>query len=291
MTAITHATEQNKRRGIILAVMAVTSFSTSPVLVRWAAPLSAYEVTAWRVLIAALSVLTLALVQKQRLRLNTGDLPKFTVFGLITAVHFGAYIASLNYTTIAHSLTIVYTAPVFVAIFSAIFLKESISPRKWVGVAIVVVGIAVLAGFEPEMTPRKWLGDGLALISAIAFGFYSVAGRSQRTHYSLLTYAFFVYIIAAVWMAPVAIATFTPGGYGLRQIVSVVLLGVLPLGLGHTLYNAALRHMHATYANLIASQEVTGGILLGIIFLNEIPGMSAIAGVVITLLGIVMVLL
>ncbi len=69
------------------------------------------------------------------------------------------------------------------------------------------------------------------------------------------------------------------------------MLGVLPLGLGHTLYNAAVRHMHATYANLIASQEVTGGILLGIIFLNEVPGPSAIAGVLITLLGIVVVLL
>lgn len=291
MTAIPQSADQNKQRGVLLAVLAVTAFSTSPVLVRWAAPLSAYEVTAWRVFIAALSVLMLALAQKTRPQLRREDIPKFALFGLITAIHFGSYIASLNFTTIAHSLTIVYTAPVFVAVLSALFLKESISGRKWVGVAIVVAGIAVLAGFEPQMTRQMWLGDGLALVSAITFGFYSVAGRSQRSHYPLLTYAFFVYLIAALWMVPIATANFTPSGYGWRQIASVVMLGVLPLGLGHTLYNAAVRHMHATYANLIASQEVTGGILLGIIFLNEIPGPSAIVGVLITLVGIIAVLL
>jgi drug/metabolite transporter (DMT)-like permease len=49
--------------------------------------------------------------------------------------------------------------------------------------------------------------------------------------------------------------------------------------------------MNATYVNLIASQEVTGGIILGIIFLSEIPGPGALAGVVITLVGIAIVLL
>jgi drug/metabolite transporter (DMT)-like permease len=233
----------------------------------------------------------LTITQKRWPRINSNDLPKLLIFGLITAIHFLGYIAALSFTTIAHALTIVYTAPIFVALFSSLILKEPISRRKWGGIAVVVAGIAVLAGFEPALTPQMLLGDGLALVSAIAFGLYSVAGRSQREVYPLLTYAFFVYLLAALWLAPAAIATSTPDGYGLRQIVSLLLLGILPLGLGHTLYNAALRHMNATYVNLIASQEVTGGIILGIIFLSEIPGPGALAGVVITLVGIAIVLL
>jgi drug/metabolite transporter (DMT)-like permease len=178
-----------------------------------------------------------------------------------------------------------------VAIFSALFLKESISARKWVGIFIVIVGVGVLAGFEPALNSKILLGDGLALVSAITFGLYSVAGRSQRELYPLLTYAFFVYLLAAIWMMPAAVLTFTPTGYHLKQILSILALGILPLGLGHTMYNAALRHMNATYANLIASQEVTGGIILGIIFLQEIPSLNALAGVIITLVGIVVVLI
>ncbi|MFQ5575590.1 MAG: DMT family transporter [Anaerolineae bacterium] len=291
MAVFSPSNAQFKNKGILLAAGAALFLSTSPIFVRWAAPLSPYEITAWRVFVAALSVGTLATTHKKWPKITCADLPKFLLFGLITAIHFLGYIASLSFTTIAHSLTIVYTAPVFVALFSKLFLREPISGRKWGGVAIVVAGIALLAGFEPSITPKMLVGDGLALVSAITYGLYSVAGRSQREGYPLLTYAFFVYLLAAVWMAPVAMATTNPGGYGLRQVLSLLALGVVPLGLGHTMYNAALRHMNATYTNLIASQEVTGGILLGIIFLSEVPGPTAIAGVAVTLVGIVIVLL
>ena len=291
MTEISSGNHDANKSGILLVVIAVSFFSTSAVLVRWAEPLGAYEVTLWRMLIATLTVGIIGLSKSQIPRIHRSDLPKFILFGFITAIHFGSYIASLQFTSIAHSLTLVYTAPVFVALLSAFFLKESISARKWGGIAIVVVGVAVLAGFEPKMTPRMWIGDASAIVSAIAFGFYSVAGRSQRAGYRLLTYTFFVYLSAAFWIAPIAIANFSASEYGFRQIISILLLGILPLGLGHTLYNAALRRMNATYANLIASQEVTGGILLGVLFLHEIPGPSAVLGVVITLVGIVLVLI
>jgi drug/metabolite transporter (DMT)-like permease len=66
---------------------------------------------------------------------------------------------------------------------------------------------------------------------------------------------------------------------------------LLPLALGHTLYNAALRLTNATLVNLVATQEVTGGIILGILLLNEWPSLQSIIGVLITLLGIVLVVL
>jgi drug/metabolite transporter (DMT)-like permease len=74
-------------------------------------------------------------------------------------------------------------------------------------------------------------------------------------------------------------------------ILSIVLLGVFPLGLGHTLYNAAIRKVHAAYANLIATQEVTGGIILGALILQETPGLTTIVGALVALAGIMVVLL
>ena len=111
------------------AALAVLFFSTSPVLVRLADPLSPYEKTAGRLLVAALAVLLLLRMRRQRFRLRRSDWPLFLGFGLITSLHFVLYIASLNYTTIAHSLAIVYTAPIFVTIFSAWFLREPVPGR------------------------------------------------------------------------------------------------------------------------------------------------------------------
>jgi drug/metabolite transporter (DMT)-like permease len=280
-----------ERRGLLYVGLAVLFFSTSPVLTRWAAPLSPYEIATGRLAVAALAILALMAVRRERPRVARADLPRFLLFGLIAAVHFLCYIASLSFTTIAHSLSIVYTAPVWVTLFSALFLKESIPRRKWGGVIVAVAGVAILAGFEPRLTRTMLWGDLLALGSAITFGLYSVAGRSQRQRYPLFTYAVTVYGLGALWMLPIAAANLTPQGYTLIPILSVIGLGILPLGFGHTLYNAALRRAHATSVNLIATQEVTGGVLLGILLLGEVPAVNEIVGALVTLLGIALVVL
>jgi drug/metabolite transporter (DMT)-like permease len=282
--------DAGERRGFLYALLAVSFFATSPVLVRWAEPLSPYERTAWRMVVGAAAVASLAVIQGAPPRYQARDLPRFLLYGAIAALHFLTYIASLDYTTIAHSLSIVYTAPIFVTIFSALFLGEPVARHKYLGVAITVVGVAILAGFEPRFSGRMLLGDALALVSAITFGLYSVAGRSERERYPLLHYAAGVYGLAALWLSGPALV-YSAGGYGWRQILALLGLGLLPTALGHTLYNAALRRIHATYCNLIATQEVTGGVILGIVLLGETPGWTSIAGVATTLVGIATVLL
>ncbi len=277
-------------RGPLLALAAVVAFSTSPILVLWAAPLGPFEITVGRLGSAALLVWLLARLNRQPLLPRRADLPRFAAFSFVTALHFVSYIASLNFTTIAHSLALVYTAPVFVALFSATLLKEPIPRRKWLGVLVTVVGIAVLAGFEPRLNGRMIIGDLLALVSAVTFGLYSVAGRSQRERYSLFTYAGTVYALAALWALPVAALTFTPAGYQPRSLLALLGAGLIPLGAGHTLYNAALRRTHAATVNLIASQEVTGGVLLGALLLGQIPQVNEIAGAALALVGIALVL-
>ena len=279
-----------KPGGVLLAVAAVLLFSTAPILVLWATPLSASEVAAGRLASGAVAVWGLALLNGQPLFPRRSDLPRFLGFGLITALHFVCYAASLNYTTIAHALAIVYTAPIFVTFFSARLLKEPIPRKKWFGVGMTMLGIGILAGFEPRLDSRMIIGDLLALGSAVTFALYSVAGRSQRERHGLFTYAGTVYGIAALWMAPAAALSFTPAGYQLKPLLAVLGAGLLPLAAGHTLYNAALRRTHATTANLIATQEVTGGVLLGFLLLGQIPQINEVMGAAVALVGIVLVL-
>ena len=280
----------NERRGLFYVAFAVLFFSITPVLVRWGEPLSPYVITCGRLLVGAVAVYCLATLQGNRPRFRRTDWPKFGLYGLITALHFLCYIASLSFTTIAHALTLTYTSPIFVTLFSWIFLREPIGRSKYLGVGVSVLGIAILAGFEPQLTGQMVIGDLLALGAALCFAFYSVVGRSQRESYPLLTYAFGVYGLAALWLCPVALATFTlPSTW--RPVMAIVALGIFPLALGHTLYNAALRRIHATYVNLIATQEVTGGIILGYLLLGEVPSFNSLLGAAITLIGIAMVLI
>lgn len=276
--------------GLLLAVAAALAFATAPVLVLWAAELSAFEVTAGRLITGAAVIGLLARINRQQHLPARHDLPRFAGFGFIAALHFVSYIAALNFTTIAHALAIVYTAPIFVALFSAWFLKEPLARRKWLGVFVTVIGIAILAGLEPRLDGRMLLGNLLALVSALTYALYSIAGRSQRERYPLFTYAGTVYGLAALWALPAAALNFTPAGYTLKSVLALLGAGLIPLAAGHTLYNAALRRTHATIPNLIATQEVTGGMILGALLLAQVPQTNEVVGALVALVGVALVL-
>ena len=298
----------DERKGLLFVAFAAALFSTSPVLVKWADPMSPFTKTWARMLIGAVAVGLAAwqvgranrgasveaqMADRAEVVMHRRPLLRFLLYGLIAALHFLCAIASLQYTTAAHSLAIIYTAPVFVTLFSALFLKEPIRKKQWIGVGVAVIGITILAGLEPTMTLTMAFGDALALGSAVAFGFYSVAGRYERMRYPLLVYASRVYGAAALWLLPAALLAIPgspPEAWGLRQIASVVGLGLGPLALGHTLYNASLRRIHATYVNIIASQEVTGGILLTWLLLAQTPSLNSLIGALVTLVGTGLVL-
>jgi drug/metabolite transporter (DMT)-like permease len=275
-------------------VLAVGFFSTSAVFVRLAAPISPYEITFWRMIFAAATVGVGLLLTPGR----AGPLPRdkrYVGFGLIAALHFLLFVAALTFTSIAHALSITYLAPVFTVVASWRLLGEKLSARQVAGIGLAVAGIAVLVGLEPRLTGRMVLGDALALLSAACFALYSIVGRSERGRYGLLPYAFAIYGLAAIWLLPAFLAGFAarPAGaatYTLPRILALVGAGVLPLGFGHTLYNASLRRIPATYANVIASQEVTGGVALGALLLGELPSLNSMVGALLAIAGIVLVL-
>ncbi len=280
--------------GLSYVALAVLFFSTTPVLIRYASPLTPFEIAFGRLCVATVAIALMAVISGLSLTFTIDGCRKFATYGLITALHFLLYIASLSFTSITHSLSLVYTAPVFVTLFSALFLRESLPRVKYVGIAVTIVGVAILAGFEPTMNAAMLFGDALAIGSAVCFGLYSVAGRYERQSYPLLRYAFGVYGFAAAWLLPFALVWHHDGPLiwqlDARPLLSVAALGIFPLAIGHTLYNASLRRVHATYVNLVATQEVTGGVLLGLVFLGEVPSAISIIGAAVTLLGVVLVL-
>lgn len=278
------------RIGIIQAAAAAGFFSTGAILVRWAQDLSPVEVTSLRLLLGGLFVAAAAWASGERVRVSGAELRRLFPIGLIAAAHFLAFIASLYFTTVAHCLTLTYTAPLFIAVLSRAVLGERLPRRAVVGIIVGLAGVAVLAGFEPRLAGRMLMGDLLALAAGLAFALYSLFGRRERAHIPLLTYASWVYLTGGVATAPFAVGLLGRP-VNARAVAAVIAMALFPSALGHTLYNAALRRLHPSIPNLIATQEVTGGILLAWLFLQEAPTWNALAGAAITLIGVALVLL
>ncbi|HHY42822.1 MAG TPA: DMT family transporter [Thermoanaerobacterales bacterium] len=278
----------NHNRGLLLVSIGTIFLSTSPILTRWVADLPAGEIAFFRMLLGSMFIFIMSKVTGTGIWLKIKDMPKFLLYGLITALHFLLYIASLMYTSIAHSLSLVYTAPIMIAVLTALFFKEPIPRHKYLGIFMVILGIIILAGFEPMLTKEMIFGDVMAIGSALCLALYSIAGRRERDNYPLFQYVFWVYFLAAIFLLPVALKNFslpTPKNFAI-----LLLIALLPTTLGHTLYNAGLRYVHPAYANLIMTQEITSGILLGYFLLGEVPSKNSIMGVIIMLIGLWQVL-
>jgi drug/metabolite transporter (DMT)-like permease len=236
-------------------------------------------------------------------RVSQASISRFNRFlpilaaGLVAALHFAFYIGALYRTTIAHALVLVNLSPLLAMPLAAVFLGERFDLRRLPGVLVVIAGLAIMVGLEPGLTRAQLSGDLMALLAALAYAVYSLIGRGQRTRTNLLAYTFWVYLVAGLALLPLAqwqrvMGRVSAAGTALPglTILAVVLLALLPTAGGHTLYNAALRRADTVTVNLIATQEVTGGVLLGLLLLGEVPSARAIVGGIVALGGLGLVL-
>jgi drug/metabolite transporter (DMT)-like permease len=277
--------------GSLLAITATAFFASAAILVRFAGQVPPAALAADRLLIGAAFVALGGLVTRTPMGIRPREIAPLAGIGVIAAIHFMAYILALGRTSIAHTLVLVNLSPVFVAVLSPRWLGESLSRGRFAGIGLSLLGLAVMVGFEPRTTASSLSGDLLALLSGLSYAVYSLAGRSVRGRHPLFRYTFWVYLLAALVLLPVGRPWSRASAINGPTLVAVILLGLLPTGLGHTLYNAALRRTTAATANLIATQEVTGGILLGYFFFGETLSAAAVVGGLLALAGVAFVVI
>ena len=270
-----------------MSLTAALLFMWSGALTRLTIPASPAVVTFGRLAVAVVVVLTMAMVLRRPLRPALSR--RHALLGLTLFLHFYLFTVAAQTSTIAHALSIAYTAPIFVATGSALLLREPPSRSQAVGVAAAVVGIGILVGFDPDESGASLLGDLAAFGSAITLAAYVLAGRWLRRANPLETYVTGVYGWAALAALPGAVATLDVAALG-DAWLWIALLGIGPLAVGHTLINAALRRLPATVPNVIAAQEVPAGVLIGIWLVQEVPGPTTLIGGIIALAGVIVVI-
>ncbi len=263
-------------------------FALGAPLSRVARPITAAEVTFWRLVLATLVALVILGISRVQIR-NIYH-PRMPVLGATLYLHFLLFTLAAQTTTTAHTLALVYTSPVLVALGSALVLREPPCFRQMIGVIVVVVGVSVLVGFEPTSTEATLTGDLAAVGSGAALAAYVLASRYYRRTVPLPAYVLSVYGWAAVWALPWAAVAFDGDVYDGDRIISIILLGVFSLGIGHTLLNAALRRVRATIPNVITTQEVTGGVALGVLMYGDIPSWTTLLGAFVALVGVIVVI-
>jgi drug/metabolite transporter (DMT)-like permease len=276
-------------------VVAILAVSTSAILVEWSDAPSLVKAF-YRVLFTTLVLLPIAAGRESDRaafrRLRGRDLLVAVASGVALAVHFASWFESLRWTTVAASVTLVQSQPVFVAVGAWALLDERVTRKTVVGILVALVGMALLSGggalFGAALGgPRPLYGNGLALLGALCYTVYVLAGRSLRQRFPLLPYVIVVYTVCAAVLLVATVARGHPLlGYETREWILFAGMAVGPGLFGHTVVNWALAHVESSVVSVSLVGEPVGSTILAAFLLAEIPTATTVVGGAVVLAGI-----
>jgi drug/metabolite transporter (DMT)-like permease len=274
------------RTVLLVGVLAV---STAAVLIRLCEAPS-LVIAAYRLAIASLVVVPAELVRTRALPARR-DLGWCVLAGLFLSAHFAAWISSLAYTTVASSVVLVTTNPLFVGLFSWWVLREPPGRRTVAGIVLGMAGAVWIGWGDFQGGPDPLLGDALALLGAAAASAYLLTTRVARRRLATHTYIAWTYGSCALFLLAATVAAGLPlAPYPWETLGFLVLLALVPQLIGHTSINWSLAHLTAPTVSVAILGEPIGASLLAWWVLGEVPGLGTVAGGALICTGIVLAL-
>ena len=277
-------------RDVALMAVAVIGISLSgPMTALVTAPFLA--IAFWRNAAGAAALLPVLLTRERAtltgLRLR--DLRSSAVAGLFLAVHFAAWVPSLSMTTVAASIALVTTTPVWTTLFARLAGVRFPAPVWW-GLVLAVLGAALIAGVDVTVSLEALAGDGLALLGAIGAGGYVLAGARARERLATSAYTVTAYSTCAAVLALAALVAGAPlVGFSARDWLLIAGITVVAQLLGHTLLNLVLSSVGPTVVSLAVLLEVPGSLIVALVLLGQAPPLLALPGMVAVVIGVALV--
>jgi drug/metabolite transporter (DMT)-like permease len=269
---------------LILAVLATTY--AGPIVRLATAP--AIAIAFWR--LALVLPVTVGLATRERQgREARAAFPLMALAGLLLALHFWTWIASLRFTTVASSVVLVSMKPIFTWGIAALWLGEHPGRAERWGIVVAVLGATLIGLGDARLSLGALGGDALALAGAVTGAAYYVIGRRVRRTVGVWSYASAVYAVAAVALGCVAGLRAAPlTGFGGRDWAVFGAMAAGPMLVGHTGMNYALRRFRATTVNVAALGEPVGAAIIAWLVpaIHEVPPRAAVIGGGLVLLGI-----
>jgi drug/metabolite transporter (DMT)-like permease len=272
-----------------MAVAVVGISLSGPLTAMVAAPVLA--IAFWRNAAGAAAMLPLLLTRERKTLagLRWRDLRSSGVAGLFLAAHFAAWLPSLSMTTVAASIALVTTTPIWTAL-AARLSGVRLPAAVWWGLVLAVLGAALIAGVDVTVSWRAVAGDGLALLGAICAGGYVLAGARARERLATSAYTVVCYSTCALVLVVAALVVDVPlTGFSARDWWLIAAITFVAQLLGHTLLNLVLSSVGPTVVSLAVLLEVPGSLIVALVLLDQAPPLLALPGMAAVVVGVALV--
>jgi drug/metabolite transporter (DMT)-like permease len=261
-------------RGYALVVLAVSIWATLGLFYTALlnVGLSRLSIAFCRAAIATLTLFIILLVRdRARLKVAARDLPLLIGFGAIgIAVFYVVQILSVESAGVAVTWVMLYTAPIWIVLFSAIFLHETITRSKMIAITLSLIGCALVVKiYQGAALNLTGVLAGLAI--GLCYAAYTLFSKAASTRgYNTWTFMLYGLLFGSICLLPLqSIGDLTRSISAPGAILWLLLLSLGPTVAAATIFIAGLRHVRASNASIIATIEPVLAALLAVLFLHE----------------------
>jgi drug/metabolite transporter (DMT)-like permease len=273
----------------------IIAISFAAIFIKFCEDVPSLMIATYRLVIS--SIIVLAIAKSRGIRFSNFTKKQVLIGmlgGLFLALHFTFWISSLKFTSVASSVVLVTTNPIFVGIFSYLFFKETQPIELIAGIILSFSGSIILAAGDSGLrglainNPSFLLGDTLALLGALTASGYLMVGSKARQEMDVVSYAAIVYSFSALFLLTAVFFSGIPfTGYKASSYMFMGLLAIVPQLIGHTSINWALKHLKASViAITILGEPIGASILAYFIFQERISSFQG-AGIMLIFLAII----
>ena len=213
------------------------------------------------------------------------DLKALMLSGIFLGAHWITYFYSLQLSNVAIAMLSLFTFPIITTFLEPVFLKTKLNRKHIVLGAIVLFGIYYLTP-EIDIENEYTKGILLGLLSALCYALRNVILKQKIANYDGSMLMFYQLATLALVLAPVIF--FFEIAPSTNEINAILLLALVTTAIGHTLFVKSFRNFSVSSASIMSSIQPIYGIILGMVFLNEIPAQNTIIGGILILSTVVL---
>ncbi|MBQ2754541.1 MAG: EamA family transporter [Clostridia bacterium] len=278
-----------KKSAFIYIISACIFWGTSGIFVEYLAPFgfSSPQMTFVRGTVAFVCMLLYVLIRDINLfKTNLKELLFFMGSGLAFYFTATCYFQSMQLTSVSTAVVLMYTAPIFVMIYSVTFLDEKLTKTKLIALVTMLIGCGLVSGIIGGLKFNV-LGIAIGFMSGISYAAYNILTKIQMQKginpVKANLYCFLFSIIIGLFLSnPYGI----PSLISQNPLVTVSLctgMGIFACILPYFLYSTALRYIPAGTASSLGIIEPMSATIFSVLILGEEPSIYLLVGIALVL--------
>ena len=289
------AMEKNKGIGTVYILLSAILWGTAGIFVRGLDSFGIHSmqtVFCRAVFTVLFLALYMALFDRKKFRVHWKDLWLFAATGLFSIVLFNyCYYRTMGLATLSFAAVLLYTAPIFVMIFSVFLFGDKMTLRKTAACLAAFLGCCFVSGLFEGKQSFSSAALGFGLLTGFGYALYTIFGTYLlRRNYDSLTITFYVFLFASIFSmflcdAGTAIrTTFTNRGALFFVIGMAMINTVLP----YIFYTNGLQSVSASQAPILATLEPVVATLFGTVLFHEPIRLNGFIGIALVIFSIIL---